>query len=110
MNDETKALLKEKTKKVRDAAKAKHGDSAFSVQTQLGQVAFQSLEIATDVEGVDYLNVHMLGDTASGDGHWRIYNPPIMVRTPDGSLIEDPVQAVAEALARFGGRRKGPRR
>lgn len=111
MNDpETKALLKAKAKKVKDAVKAKHGNGAFTVQTRNGQVSFESLEIVTDVEGTDYLNVHLLGDTEGGEGHWRIYNPPTAVRNADGTLTENPILAVAEALVRLGGRRKGVRR
>lgn len=102
-----KVILKAKAKKTVDTVKAKHGDDQFATATRWGEVQIQSVEQVTDENGVDVVEVFLKGQTMSGDPHYRIINPPMMVRDPDGSMHEDPILALAETLARFGGARKG---
>lgn len=64
-----------------------------------------------------------VGDPVGNDPHYRIFNPPVLVEDPRGSIVKevsgrsgqlarrryrvDPVAAVAEALALNGGARRG---
>jgi hypothetical protein len=105
---EDKVKLKAKAKKVAD--KAKEHTEPFSVRSKFGEVQFQTVTQKTDADDVDYIEVYLKGQTENGDPHFKIWNPPLMVRNLDGSLTEDPLQALAEVVARHGGRRKGPRR
>ena len=70
-------------------------------QTRRGEVLIESVTLATSGEGFDYLDV--LVDPATEDPHFRIFNPPTGVLQPDGSIVEDPLMALAEVLAMHGG-------
>lgn len=115
MNANEKALCRAKNKKVMDNLPT----GRFAVRTRHGDVAIESMTTKTDTDGAEYLDIHLTGDTQSGEGHWKIYNPPTWVRDPGGPFIgrdgktrfrEDPVMAVAEAIASRGGRRQKSKR
>lgn len=66
-----------------------------------------TVQIARVEEGDGCVEVFLGGEPESGETHFRIFNPPTM---SGGKL--DPLQAVAEAIARHGGAqstRKGRR-
>ena len=107
--DEDKAMFKAKNKAVKDKVKDYVPDGGpFAVPLRRGgQVKFVSLDTRTNAEGVEELEVYVDGDPEGEDPHFIIVNPPIYVRERDGSLTEDPVAAVAEVIARAGGRQKG---
>jgi hypothetical protein len=104
-----KALFKAKNKKVKDKLKDYAPDGgAFAVQLRRGgQVQIQSLDTKLDAEGCEVLEVYIGPGSERGDPHFIITNPPTYVKERDGSLTEDPIAAVAEVIARFGGRQKG---
>lgn len=63
-------------------------------------------------DGVDWVEVWTAGDTAGGDPHFRVVNPPILVADPAGDVHigtgrfrRDPLAALAEAVAAAGGAR-----
>jgi hypothetical protein len=118
MDAQDKARLRQKNGKVIAAlAQAGHGPGSgrFSVRTRFGEVEIQSIRTATDSAGVEFLEVYLAGQPENGDPHWRIYNPPTAVIDPQGDITgnggrrlrEDPILAVAEAIAGRGGRQKG---
>lgn len=109
MNQEDKDKLKAKTKKVLDAIKAKHGDEPFAEATRFGTVQIERVKQYESADGVVCVEVFLRGDTASGESHFRIWNPPINVKEPNGTLREDPALALAEVVAQEGGRAKRPR-
>jgi hypothetical protein len=114
VNNEDKAKLRDRARKITTAVQSRHGNNPFSVITRYGEVAFQSINLVTDSEGADYLDVCLLGDTTGGESHFRIYHPPVNIEDPQGTipadrgrkLREDPIQALAEALAMRGGGRR----
>jgi len=116
---EDKAKLKAKNKKVLDKVKEiAPAGGRFSVRTRHGEVAFEDLRTKDDVEGVEFLDIHLAGDTSGGEDHWRIYNPPTWVQDYNGPITgrdgvtrfrEDPITAVAEVIAGAGDRQKGRR-
>lgn len=87
----------------------------LTVKTSDGEVSFESVAVATDENGVEYLEVYLRGEPENGDPHFRVYNPPTLVPDPNGPITgrggrkyrEDPVLAVAEIISRNGGRQKG---
>ena len=108
------ALMHAKADKVK--AVAQGTTFPMTKATRFGEVQFEALLIKTDPQGNEYLDVRLRGDTQGGDPHFRIWNPPLLVEDPLGDIElggrkfrEDPLGAVAEAIARHGGRRKGPR-
>jgi hypothetical protein len=102
--NEEKKLLKDKAKKVKDKKDADYGNERFAVATRFGEVQIETLDVATDSEGRDYVEVFLAGDTENSDPHFKIWNPPLLVKDPDGTLREDPIQAIAEVIAGNGGR------
>jgi hypothetical protein len=77
------------------------------VNTKYGAVRIQRLEPGG--EG-DTLWVDVYVSSADGDPHHRIINPPIGVRQKDGSVVVDPLRAVAEVIALGGGAVHGGRK
>jgi hypothetical protein len=90
-----------------------------SVRTRGVDVKIRTVEYHQTDDG-GYVDV-WVADTA-GDPHYRIYNPPVLVEDPQGEIElrdpgegrgagrvrryrEDPVAAIAEAIATHGGRR-----
>ena len=63
----------------------------------------------TTVDGLDCLEIAS-APGSNGETHWRIFNPPLGVLRPDGSIEEDPVGALAEVLALHGGAARPKRR
>lgn len=120
MDAQDKARLRQKNGLVIAAvAQARPGGGQFAVATPHGNVNFERIATATDAEGVEYLEIYLAGDTESGDPHFRIYNPPTAVDDPNGTIIgrdgqrrlrQDPLLAVALAVAGRGGQQKGTRR
>src|SRR5215211_6603584 len=91
----------------------------LSMETRFGPVSFGSITTQTDAQGQDYVEVYLNGQNENDDPHFRVWNPPLLVPDPEGDIgieeangtvtlyREDPVMALAEALALRGGRMKG---
>lgn len=79
-----------------------------TVSTPAGSVVIHRLELAEDGITVEVY----VGDPENGDPHFRIVNPPTLIRGPKGALEESPLAAVAQAIADQGGaqRRTGRKR
>lgn len=88
-----------------------------TVRTSRGEVTLERVRVQVDPEsGVTYLDV-TVGGPAGGDPHYRVVNPPLLVRDPKGPVEahgvrwrEDPVAALAESIGRHGGARPRRRR
>lgn len=85
----------------------------MAVDSRYGQVQFGSIARKTDPEGNDYIEVFLRGESESGDPHFRVWNPPLLVEDAQGPIQvgdrryrEDPLSALAEVVARHGGRQK----
>lgn len=90
----------------------------LAIDTRFGPVSFGTIEFQTDVQGQDYAEVYLNGQNENNDPHFRVWNPPLLVPDPLGDIgveeangtittyREDPVMALAEALALRGGRMK----
>ena len=98
-----------RARRVRQAAETVLSQGHISRRTPRGEVVINSVELLT-VDGMDYIEVYAAPGTASGETHFRIFNPPTGVRRPDGSIEEDPIGALAEVLALHGGARQAKRR
>lgn len=105
------ALLRARAQRLQAAVSAQR--FPLGVNTRFGEVQFASIVTKTDTAGLDYAEVYTAGSTVNNDPHWRIWNPPLLVEDPFGDIVidgktfrEDPIQAIAEAIARHGGRRK----
>lgn len=83
-------------------------EGPFTVFTPAGPVTITALELAEDGQTVEVY----VGDPENGDPHFRIVNPPTLVRGARGALEEDPLAAIAQAIADQGGaqRRTGRKR
>lgn len=88
----------------------------YAARTRYGEVHLDRLEHHQDGRGNQWVEVWAGGDTASGDPHFRIFNPPTLVQDPLGTTElegvryrEDPMAALAEAVARHGGALKSRR-
>jgi hypothetical protein len=91
---------------------ARAGDVPAIFPTRRGQVVINSVELITE-GGLDYIEVRTAPGTDSGETHFRIFNPPLGVREPDGHVRVDPFGALVETLDVLGGgqaRRHGERR
>ncbi len=79
-----------------------------TISTPAGPVVISRLELAPDGQTVEV----WVGDPGGGDPHFRIVNPPTLVRGQGGALAESPLAAVAQAIADQGGaqRRTGRKR
>jgi len=82
--------------------------SPVTISTSAGPVVIHRLELAPDGRTVEVY----VGEPQGGDPHFRIVNPPTLVRGERGALVEDPLAAVAQAIGDQGGaqRRTGRKR
>jgi hypothetical protein len=72
-------------------------DDPLCVDTPHGTVYVTDLAVQ---DGVVEVTVSC---PSGGDPHFRIINPPTCVIEDDGAITDDPIRAVAEAVARYGG-------
>lgn len=91
-----------RTRRSEQALRAALRDGPVRRRAGHGDVEIREVVIASTDEGLDYLDV-IAEPGASGEHHFRIFNPPTGVRRPDGSVEEDPVLALVEVLALHGG-------
>lgn len=101
--------------KVRDAIRDRRGASkdALVLRTRGGEVVVSAIKVG-ELNGVPVVEVWLNGATESGETHFRIINPPTLVRDPSGPIKredgrtfrEDPLAALAEIVAGNGGRRR----
>lgn len=87
----------------------------YVTDTRWGTVRIDRLEVHAD-EGRSWVDVWADG-AEGGDPHFRIVNPPLLVEDPGGPVViggrtfrEDPLAAVAEAIASNGGAQRQRRR
>lgn len=81
----------------------------YAVRTPTGEVRI--CRITSHQEGeAHWVEVHLHGETAGGDPHFRIFNPPTLAADPMGPIEingqrfrEDPMAAVAQVVASLGG-------
>jgi hypothetical protein len=78
----------------------------------IGGVTIVSVQLGRQSDGQSYVDV-VADRPASGDPLFRIINPPLLVADPAGEIEhggrryrEDPLGALAETLALFGGARR----
>lgn len=90
----------------------------LAVRTGRGEVHFAQIDAHED-GGRSWVDVRLDGPTAGGDPHFKIVNPPTLVRDPLGDIEvngeryrDDPIAALAEVIASLGGARseRGRRR
>ncbi|HET9234935.1 MAG TPA: hypothetical protein VFP10_12410 [Candidatus Eisenbacteria bacterium] len=91
------------------AARTVLRDGPIRRSTRQGEVIITDVAVATTSEGLEYLEIRS-DPGANGETHWRIFNPPVGVLRPDGSIEESPVEALAEVLALHGGAVRRKRR
>lgn len=93
----------------------------LTLRTSRGDVSIASVTFG-DTDDVTYVDVLTTGVTENDDPHFRIINPPSMVDDPGGDVVvtktmpdgrvvtrrfrEDPLTAIAEAVASQGGARR----
>ena len=84
-------------------------EEGYAVQTRQGLVRIDSLTFGKERE-VEWVDVHLAGLTQAGDPHFRIFNPPSLVRDPAGDIEvggtnyrRDPLAALAEIIGQYGG-------
>lgn len=87
----------------------------YARRTRQGEVVLERLSFHEE-DGQAWVEVYAAGDIQGDDAHFRIFNPPALVEDPAGQVElhgkryrEDPMAALAEAVARFGGAQR-PRR
>lgn len=92
------------------------GKEPTAVPTSRGAVHIARIDTHEEA-GRSWIDVHLDGDTEGGDPHFRIVNPPTLVRDPYGEIEvrgeryrDDPLAAVAEVIASLGGARSERRR
>ena len=93
-------------------------EEGYLARTAQGVVHIQKVEAGKDGE-IEWVDVTLAGETVADDPHFRIYNPPCLVRDPLGDIEihgehyrRDPLAALAEVVAQYGGaqaQRKGNR-
>jgi hypothetical protein len=122
MREETR---RRNVRRVRAAASVDAWEAAGRprmVRTRRGAVSIASMRVIED-RGEPFVEV-WLGGTVDGECHFRVFNPPVMVEDPAGDvvvaasgsrpevrLLEDPLRAVAEAVAEAtAGSKRGGRR
>ena len=78
---------------------------AGAYPTPYGEVRIRSMEFHEDL-----VEVWLEGETAGGDAHFRIVNPPLLVEDPNGDVIlangrfrRDPVAAITYVIGSMGG-------
>jgi hypothetical protein len=69
--------------------------------TPAGEVRIEALGLS-DGDGHVVVEIYV-GDPENGDPHFRVINPPTMVKDPDGSYREDPLAALAQVISDHGG-------
>lgn len=88
------------------------------VRTRRGEVHIAQID-PHEEGGRSWVDVRLDGDTEGGDPHFKIVNPPTLVRDPLGDIEvngeryrHDPIEAIAEVIASLGGARteRGRRR
>lgn len=103
-----------RVRKLRQAARAALKDGeVYARRTSRGEIHIQGLIFKEDVAtGLEYVEILMDGETEGEDPHFRIFNPPTLVSDPYGDVEihgaryrEDPLEALAEVLAMYGGAR-----
>lgn len=89
--------------------RAKRGGQPYVVRTRHGEVRLDAVEIHQDGD-LAWVEVWAGGDAVGADPHFRIFNPPTLTEDPLGDVEiqgrrfrEDPMAALAEAVARAGG-------
>lgn len=103
--------------RARDARKAIRdafvGNEPVRVRTVHGDISIARIEDGPD----GTVNVFLDGETQSGEVHFRIVNPPTLALDPSGDIElhgqryrEDPLAAIAEAIAMHGGVRSTKKR
>jgi hypothetical protein len=93
-------------------------DGGYTGRTAQGPVLIERFSFHEE-DGREWVEVHLGGDVEGGDPHYRIENPPTLVSDPAGDIElatgryrHDPLAAVAELVAQYGGaqaQRKGLR-
>jgi len=107
------AVAKGRVDAVHAAARAvgvdTHRDIPHVVPTSYGDVRIEKVTRQEDPWGVTWIEVWLEGGSAP-EPHWRIFNPPTLVRDPAGDVViagqryrKDPLAAVAETIAANGG-------
>src|SRR5262245_59670765 len=106
-----KDRVNDRAKKVRDAVQAQ--SFPLARMTRHGQVELSDGGHKVDPDGLEYVEVYTAGATVSGDPHFKIWNPPLLVEDPVGEVElggrryrEDPIGAIAEVIPYHGGRQK----
>lgn len=97
---------------------ARNTSGVVSIRTRGADIRIRHMQTRQLADGNTCVEVYL--DRAAGEPHWRIVNPPILVEDPRGPVElaeghddrgvartrryrEDPVAAVAEAIAAHGG-------
>lgn len=82
----------------------------YVTRTPHGEVILEALEKVDEGTGLAYLEVWTGGATEVGDPHFRVVNPPLLVKDPEGDVEvrgeryrEDPLAALAEVIGANGG-------
>jgi len=93
-------------------------EEGYLAQTRHGAVHIERFDFHKEGEH-EWVEVHMGGQVEGGDPHFRIENPPTLVSDPAGDIElatgryrHDPLAALAELVAQYGGaqaQRKGLR-
>lgn len=102
---------------------ARHGEQkgqppqVYARRTPHGEVHLADVREVTTESGVPAVEVWVAGETEGGDPHFIIVNPPTLTPDPTGpveingrTFREDPVAALAEAVAQHGGARSAKRK
>lgn len=95
---------------VRDSA-ARGSDGVVTATTTAGRtVRIQRVNLSPESAETAWVDVYLEGQTENGDAHFRVINPPTLVEDRNGSIIvngvrhrEDPLLALAEVVAGYGG-------
>lgn len=102
---------------VRDAWARVEVNAPVEINTRYGDVLIDRLQFVEDADGGAHIEVYV-DDPDGGDPCFRIFNPPCLVRDSLGEVVresgrrtvrryrEDPLAAVAEAIAANGGARR----
>lgn len=98
-----------RARRVRQAAEEVLRRGHISRRTRDGEVLIESVELCAE-DGLEWIEARTAPGTESGETHFRIFNPPLGVLRQDGSIEEDPLAALAEVIAQFGGARSVKRR
>ena len=93
-------------------------EEGYLARTPHGLVHMQEVQFGKAGE-TEWVDVFLAGDTQAEDPHFRIFNPPALVRDPLGDIEvdgvryrRDPLAALAEVVGQYGGaqgQRKGNR-